>query len=111
MSKSEYVSKGLLSLVLAALPAMAQAQNSQNREVQSALRRIETDAGAAVVAAVSPDTGLVTFLSTQEGHAVPVTGAVSARPEDIALSFLTAHGAAFGVKEPAAVELKEAAQR
>lgn len=111
MSKSKYVSKGLLSLVLAALPAMAQVQNNQNPEVQSALRRIETDAGAAVVTAVSPDTGLVTFLSTQEGHAVPVTGAVSSRPEDIALSFLTAHGAAFAVKGLAAVELKEAAQR
>src|SRR4051794_35272782 len=109
MWKAKYVSKGLVSLVLAALPAMGQVQNSQNREVQSALRRIETDAGAAVVTAVSPETGLVTFLSTQEGHAVPVTGAVPSRPEDIALSFLTAHGAAFGVKELASVALKEAA--
>ena len=108
MPKSKYVSQGLLSLVLAALPALAQAQN---REVQSALHRIETDAGAPVVTAVSPDTGLVTFLSTKEGHAVPVTGAGSSRPEDIALGFLASHGAAFGVKDLAAVELKAGAQR
>ncbi len=65
--------------------------------VRDALLGLELETGAPVRAAVSPDTGLVTFLSfdrSWEPHVrLPATAPAAAR----ALAFLDDHGAAFGV--------------
>lgn len=102
---------GLLcaALVLSSLsPAAAQALP----EVRTALDRLEAAAGAAVKTSVSPDTGLVTFLSMDARSPVAVTGARDTSPESIALAFLQAHGSVFGLDAAAAeVELARPSER
>ncbi|MES1241673.1 MAG: M4 family metallopeptidase [Acidobacteriota bacterium] len=61
---------------------------------------------------VSPDTGLVTFLSTDARSPIRVAGSAAARPEDLARAFLRSHGAVFGLGgEEAALVLERPAER
>jgi bacillolysin len=91
-------------------PLAANAASVANTEVRAALDRLEAAAGAPVRATISPDTGLVTFLSTEPRGSVPVVGAAATSPEEIARAFLRSNGAAFGFNT-GAVTLARPAER
>lgn len=102
---------GLLCAVLI-LSSLAPAAAQALPEVRTALDRLEAAAGAPVKSAVSPDTGLVTFLSMDPRSPVAVAGARDDSPEAIALAFLQAHGSVFGLGSATAeVELARPAER
>jgi Zn-dependent metalloprotease len=70
---------------------------------------MELASGGPVKATVSTATGLATFLSPS--LPIPVTGATSRRPEDLALAFLRSYGRAFGFRDAGSeVELRSPAE-
>lgn len=69
-----------------------------NVEVRAAVDRLEMAAGAPVKTTVSPETGLVTFLTTDAHGPIPVIGARATSPEELARTFLRSNGAAFGFR-------------
>lgn len=92
-----------LSILLAALclstslPVDAQAAGS----VRDALDRMEAAAGGRVEVTLSPQTGLVSFLSMDARRPVPVQDAGARNPEAVAMAFLRSYAGAFGLRNAA----------
>ncbi|HWM94293.1 MAG TPA: M4 family metallopeptidase [Thermoanaerobaculia bacterium] len=78
----------------ATLPVAAQSVSA----VRDALGRMEEAAGGRVEVTLSPETGLVTFLTVDARNPVPVVGAAATSPEAIALAFLRDYAGAFGFR-------------
>lgn len=100
-----------LALGAACLLAGAPAEAQPPGAVRDALDRMETAAGSPVEVAVSPVTGLVTFLSMEARGPVPVVGARATGPEEIARTFLGEYAGAFGLRSAGEMELRAPAWR
>ncbi len=79
----------------AALPVDAQSA------VRDVLGRMEEAAGDRIEVTLSPETGLVTFLTVDSRSPVPVIGARATSPEAIAEAFLRDYAGAFGIRDAA----------
>lgn len=77
---------------------LSSASGAQPMDVRAAIGRLEEAAGSPVKTTVSPETGLVTFLTTDARNPVPVVGAAATNPEELARAFLRSNGAAFGFR-------------
>jgi bacillolysin len=77
----------------ATLPVDAQAS-----AVRETLDRMEEAAGGRIEVTLSPETGLVTFLTVDARSPVPVVGARATSPEAIAMAFLQEYAGAFGFR-------------
>ena len=80
--------------IFAAAPGLAQPARVSTALAVQEMARV---AGVAPEATFSPRTGLVSFLATRPGGAIPVAGGTAA---ERARAFLLAHGAAFGLGSP-----------
>lgn len=97
-------------LALGAVCLLAGAPLNAQPAVRAAVERMELAAGAPAEVMISPDTGLVTFLSLDSRSPVPVTGARVTSPEEIARTFLGQYAAAFGFRsQMPEVELRQPA--
>jgi bacillolysin len=109
--RSSVVVCSLLTAALLATPPLA-AQVGPSPEVRAALQLMELSAEGPVSTTLSPDTGLVTFLTTEGQRPLPVTGVgTGAGPEEVALAFLRSYGNAFGFRDTAQVEPEGPADR
>ncbi len=86
-------------------PLLVAAQEVGAR-VNQALQGMEAAAGGKITATRSPITGLATFIAAEQGRLIPVASSPDAKPEERALMFLTAHGAAFGLKGRSDVQVR-----
>ncbi|HEX3131826.1 MAG TPA: M4 family metallopeptidase [Thermoanaerobaculia bacterium] len=88
----------LFPLVALSVLLLSPTAGAQTTEVRAAIDRLQEAAGAPVKTTVSPETGLVTFLTTGARSPVPVVGAAATSPEEMARAFLRSNGAAFGFR-------------
>jgi bacillolysin len=80
--------------------------------VRETLNRMEVAAGGRVKATLSPQTGLVSFLTVDARSPVPVGNAAARNPEEMALAFLRSYAGAFGLRDAAnELELSKPAWR
>ncbi len=84
----------------AALPVDAQPASA----VRDTLGRMEEAAGGRIEVTLSPETGLVTFLTVDARSPVPVVGARATSPEAIAMAFLQEYAGAFGFRNAGDIE-------
>jgi Zn-dependent metalloprotease len=92
----------------ATLPVDAQPANA----VRDVVDRMEEAAGGRIEVTLSPETGLITFMTVDARSPVPVVGARATSPEAIAMAFLQEYAGAFGFRSAASdVELSGPSRR
>jgi bacillolysin len=87
-----------LTIWLAVGLPLALAAQGVSAQADQALQGLEQLSGAPLRTTRSELTGLATFIGAERNRPIPAPAAFNAKPEDRALTFLTAHGAAFGLK-------------
>ena len=106
------MSRRLSVLVFSVLCLSATLPVEARSAVRDAVGRMEEAAGGRVEVTLSPETGLVTFLTMDARSPVPVVGARATSPEAIAEAFLRDYAGAFGFRDAASdVELSRPAWR
>ena len=86
-------------------PVTSQTGTTPQREVLQALQTLEQAVGHPVQTTLEASTGLVSFLAAPAGTTLPVPGTSRATPEDVARTFLSTYGAAFGLTGPADIQV------
>ena len=89
----------LFAAVLASLGALALASPALAASDKAAA--LKRELGPSVKVAGHAETGQVRFVGAAPGHAIPSGAAPGASAREAARSFLSAHGAAFGVRDQA----------
>ena len=75
------------------------------RAVPQTVQALEQAVGHPVQTTFAPATGLVSFLAAPAGTTLPVAVASTAVPEAVTRAFLATYGAAFGMRDPADVQV------
>jgi bacillolysin len=90
---------GTLLIACALALGVAAGGDAQDVAAERAFAAMETAAGARLSITRSPRNGLATFISAPPGRALSVPAAKGATARDRALSFVSAYGEAFGLRD------------